>query len=81
MSDNTLLQRLRELRRKAEQMNRTVIDDYRPFLNPVDKTTFFRCPTAPPVDAEPNITPTCTAFMALWAYRFRQGLLSAAVSG
>ena len=67
MPEKTLLERLRELRRKAEEMNRTVIDDYRPFLNPVDKTTFFRCPSAPPkpAEVEPNITPTCTAFMAL----------------
>ena len=67
MPDKTLLQQLRELRRKAEEMNRTLVNDYRPFLNPVDKTTFFRCPTDPPkpADVDPNITPTCTAFMAL----------------
>ena len=65
MPDRTLLDQLRELRRKAEEINRTVVDDYRPFLNPIDKTTFFRCPTAPPASPEPNITPTCTAFMAI----------------
>ena len=79
MPDRTLLDQLRELRRKAEEINRTVVDDYRPFLNPIDKTTFFRCPTAPPASPEPNITPTCTAFMAHRTHRFPKKFLSAEV--
>jgi hypothetical protein len=65
MSEDTLLQRMRELRRRAHAMNATVIDDHRPFLSPKDKTTFFRRPDTLPKDNEPNVTPTCTALMAL----------------
>jgi hypothetical protein len=65
MSDNSL-HRLRELRLKAESLSNTLVDDYRPFRSPFDKTTFFRLPTKPSKKAsEIGVTPTCTAFMTL----------------
>lgn len=61
-----LLAAMRELRRKAVALNRTVADDHRPFFNPHDKRTFFRLPSKPPDKADGvNVTPTCTALMAL----------------
>ncbi len=65
MSDDTLLKRMRELRRKAEWLNRTLVEDYCAFLNPADRLTFLRLPTILKEGKDVGVTPTCTALMAL----------------
>lgn len=63
---NNLLKRMRDLRGRAELLNRTLVEDYRPFLNPNDKTTFFRLPSKPPSGPDDiGVSTTCTALMAL----------------
>jgi hypothetical protein len=65
MADD-LLAAMREVRSRAEVLGRTLVEDYQPFMNPIDNVTFYRLPSNPPKG--PNdigVTPTCTAFMTL----------------
>jgi hypothetical protein len=63
MSDDTLLKRMRELRRKAEWLNQTVVEDHRVFLKRANRLTFFRRLSEPKTAV--GVSPTCTALMAL----------------
>ena len=61
-----LLEAMRALRRRAEVLNQTVVEDHRPYLNQHFSGTFFRLPSRPPkAEKGVNVTPTCTAFMSL----------------
>jgi hypothetical protein len=65
MSDD-ILHKMRSLRLRAELLNETLIDDYRPFLNEHDQCTFFRLPSNPAKTIDDvGVTATCTAMMAL----------------
>ncbi len=60
-----LLTAMRAVRSRAEVLGRRLVDDHRPFLNPLDGVTFYRLPSKPPEADDPKVSPTCTAFMAL----------------
>ena len=63
---NELLSHMRAIRRRVAFLNRTLIEDYRKFVNPHNGTTFFRRPTRLPADGnDVNSTPTCTALMSI----------------
>src|SRR5262245_40518308 len=62
-----LLKRLRDLRRTVRELNRTMIDDLKPFIQKENGMTFRRLPYSdlPPKDKDIGVTVTCTALMAL----------------
>src|SRR5262249_17327794 len=61
-----LLDAMRALRLRAQQLNRTVVEDYDAFRNPFAPDTFYRLPSKQPENkGDIGITPTCTAYMAL----------------
>lgn len=61
-----LLTSMRQLRTRAEHICRTVVEDYRPFVDPRYPAFFFRLPSSPPSGSKPvSITPTLTAWMSL----------------
>lgn len=63
---NDFLKEMRAIRRRAELLSRTLVDDYRPFVSPANNVTFFRLPTRSPTSpSDANSTPTCTALMSL----------------
>jgi len=58
---NQAIEKLRSLRRKAAEINATIVDDLKPFYLP-DHHRFRRLPNS---DDEGNVTNTCSCLMAL----------------
>lgn len=68
MSDDDIqfLQAMRDLRRRAQQLNSSVVDDLDVFRHPDDQITFMRLPTVPPDGPDDiGVTVTCTGLMTL----------------
>src|SRR6185312_3204037 len=59
------LNRLREVRRRSQDLLRFVDSDLRPFLHKGDKETFRRKPESLSIDKDVNVTTTCSCVMAL----------------
>jgi len=59
------LQRLREVRRRAQDLLRFVESDLRQFLHGLDKETFRRKSESPSIKDDVNVTTTCSCVMAL----------------
>src|SRR5262245_42418420 len=65
-----LLQKLRDLRATAHALGATVEDDHKSFAQDGKPHCYFRLPSNPlSKAADPCVTPTCTAWMALVAAR------------
>src|SRR4051794_9326860 len=60
-----MLDRLRNLRKRAEQLNDTLAGDLQPFLHALDSCTFRRLPTSRSAAGDVSATTTCTGLMAL----------------
>jgi hypothetical protein len=65
MPDKPTIRKLRDLRRKAAELNITLVGDLRPFRNAEEPDLFRRLPTSPSEKGDPNVTTSCTAIMAL----------------
>ena len=57
--------RFRELRQRAEDLLRNLVDDLRPFLHQKDRVTFRRKPESKSIADDVNVTTTCSCLMAL----------------
>jgi hypothetical protein len=63
--DRATINRLRQLRQKAQDLSATLIDDLNPFLHSIDKVTFRRLPDQESKKDDVGVTTTCSCLMAL----------------
>lgn len=63
--DRAAIDRLRQLRQKAQDLSATLIKDLHPFLHDIDKITFRRLPNSASIKDDVGVTTTCSCLMAL----------------
>ncbi len=59
------LKELREIRRRAQELLRSVDTDIKPFLHQKDKETFRRKPESESIEGDVNVTSSCSCLMSL----------------